>query len=309
MRVFDVWHPHGDERPGFPSLTGKQRVEVRALQTVPTPTSGHAGTAWPRFTASTDQQPSSAGPGYRPASLNIRLPPTGGGSPPGPERPGLRPRHNPMTGRSERGPWWSASSGEPRNQAAPLLSTQSAAANNARATDRACAVVRYSSWSADSHTPTSPWGFCTAATSAEKPSSPRRGGQCGPKWKVGPVSPSGCSVWHQLGQVVEVMPSILRQPQGHGQMGGMRPVRNEPNPWTSLATSPGISPGREKPPTYDKISTRLQKVLAVKRIRATSLRVVNPSGQLLFLELELDMPVSEAAIGCSREPSCVAKMS
>ena len=67
-----------------------------------------------------------------------------------------------------------------RVQTSALLSAQSAAANNARATDRACLVVRYSSWSADSHTPMSPFSFCTAATSAEKPSSPRRGGQCGP---------------------------------------------------------------------------------------------------------------------------------
>jgi hypothetical protein len=73
----------------------------------------------------------------------------------------------------------------------PLVSTQSAAANNARATDRACAVVRYSSWSAASHTPTLPFSFCTAATSAEKLSSPRKGGQCGPKCLSGSDSPSG----------------------------------------------------------------------------------------------------------------------
>ena len=137
-----------------------------------------------------------------------------------------------------------ASATEPGSQTDPLLSTQSAAANNARATDRACAVVRYSSWSADSHTPTSPLGFCTAATSAEKPSSPRSGGQCGPKWRVGPVSPAGCSVWHQLGQVVDVMPSILRQPQGLGRMGGMRQAREDPSPWMSLAASPRIWPAK-----------------------------------------------------------------
>ena len=112
-----------------------------------------------------------------------------------------------------------ASATEPGSQTDPLLSTQSAAANNARATDRACAVVRYSSWSADSHTPTSPLGFCTAATSAEKPSSPRRGGQCGPKWRMGPVSPSGCSVWHQLGQVVDFMLQFCDNPKGLDEWG------------------------------------------------------------------------------------------
>src|ERR1019366_3275204 len=100
-----------------------------------------------------------------------------------------------------------------------LLSAQSAAANNARATDRACAVVRYSSWSADSHTPMSPFSFCTAATSAEKPSSPRKGGQCGPKCLDGLVSPSGCWVWHQLGQVVEVMASVCATPGPMGNRG------------------------------------------------------------------------------------------
>jgi len=100
-----------------------------------------------------------------------------------------------------------------------LLSTQSAAASSARATDRACLVVRYSSWSADSHTPTSPFSFWIAATSAEKPSSPRRGGQCGPKCLDGPVSPSGCLVWHQLGQVVEVMPSVCAYRRAAGESG------------------------------------------------------------------------------------------
>src|SRR5664279_6194934 len=110
-----------------------------------------------------------------------------------------------------------------RIQTAVLLSTQSAAASNARATDRACLVVRYSSWSADSHTPMSPFSFCTAATSAEKPSSPRRGGQCGPKCLDGPISPSGCSVWHQLGQVVEVMPSVCSNPKDARESGDHAP--------------------------------------------------------------------------------------
>ena len=114
------------------------------------------------------------------------------------------------------------------SQSVPLLSTQSAAANNARATDRACAVVRYSSWSADSHTPTSPFSFCTAATSAEKPSSPRKGGQCGPKCLVGSVSPSGCWVWHQLGQVVEVMASVCATQRPKENRGKISPVRRGP---------------------------------------------------------------------------------
>jgi hypothetical protein len=173
-------------------------------------------------------------------------------------------------------------SGEPRSQTVPLLSTQSAAANNARATDRACAVVRYSSWSADSHTPTSPFGFCTAATSAEKPSSPRSGGQCGPKWTMGPVSPSGCSVWHQLGQVVDVMPSILRQPSGHGRMGGMRLLRGRARSQDGVDVLAVDLAGQGKPRTHDKISTRPRNVLTLKRICPASLREVNPSGQFLF---------------------------
>jgi|SRR5450631_1432743 hypothetical protein len=55
------------------------------------------------------------------------------------------------------------------SQMAALSSTRSAAASNARATDLACLVVRYSSWSAETHSPDPPLLFCTAATSAENP--------------------------------------------------------------------------------------------------------------------------------------------
>ena len=108
---------------------------------------------------------------------------------------------------------------ESARQVSPLVSTQSAAANNARATERACTVVRYSPWSADSHTPTWPPSFFTAATSAEKLSSPRKGGQCGPKCLRGSDSPSGCSLWHQLGQVVDVMRPVCASWSGHARAG------------------------------------------------------------------------------------------